>query len=79
MKSRTWIMILLIVALSILGLVWYFGLAGFLIGLPWALIITILTNLDRVADVIASMYKIFRKAHFVFERKAVERLSLIHI
>jgi len=73
MKVRKWISILLIVVLSFVGLVWYFGLVGFLIGLPWTLILTILTNLDRVADAIASIYKVFRRVHFVFERKAVER------
>ncbi len=68
-----WIAILLIVILSFVGLVWFFGLVGFLIGLPWTIILTILTNLDRVADAIASTYKVLRRAHFVFERKAVER------
>ena len=68
-----WILILLIVVLSFVGLVWYFGLVGFLIGLPWTIILTILTNLDRVADAIASTYKVLRRAHFIFERKAVEK------
>jgi len=73
MKVRKWILILLIIVLSFIGLVWYFGLLGFLIGLPWSLVLTILTNLDRVADVIASSYKLGRKVHFWFEKNAVEK------
>ncbi len=73
MKNRTWLLILLIVVLSFIGLIWFFGLVGFLIGLPWALILAILSNLDLVADAIASSYKVLRRVNFAFERKAVER------
>lgn len=73
MNVRKWTLILLIVILSFIGLVWYFGLLGFLIGLPWSILLTVLTNLDRVASAIASSYKLGRKVSFWFEKNAVEK------
>lgn len=72
MKAK-WITIVLIITVSFLGLVWYLGLYGLLVSLLWSLIILIITNLDRVADIIASSYKIGRRVSFWFEKNAVEK------
>lgn len=73
MKASKWILLLLLVILSFIVLILYFGMLGFLIGLPWSILWTVLTNLDRVADVIASSYKLGRKVSFWFEKNAVEK------
>ncbi len=73
MKVKKWIIILAIIIVSFIGLVWYFGLLGILIGLPWSLLLTVLTNLDRAVDAIASFYKLGRRVNFWFERNAVEK------
>ena len=72
MKTK-WIIIVIIIALSFIGLVWYFGFYGFPMGLLWSLLLLVITNLNLVADVIASSYKIGRKVHFWFEKNAVEK------
>lgn len=72
MKAK-WIIIVLIIALSFIGLIWYFGFYGFPMGLFWSLLLLVITNLDRVADIIASSYKIGRKVNFWFEKNAVEK------
>jgi len=72
MKAK-WIIIVLIIALSFIGLVWYFGFYGFPMGLFWSLLLLVITNLDRVADIIASSYKIGRKVDFWFEKNAVKK------
>lgn len=72
MKVRKWILIILIVISSFVGLVWYLGLYGAIIGLLGNALLIVLTNLDRVADIIASSYKLGRKVDFWFEKKAVE-------
>jgi len=72
MKAK-WIIIVLVIALSFIGLIWYLGLYGLIISLLWGLLVLVTTNLDRTADIIASSYKIFRKVNFWFEKNAVEK------
>ena len=72
MKAK-WIIIVLTIALSFVGFIWYLRLYGLIIGLLWSLLVLVITNLDRVADIIASSYKIFRKVDFWFEKNAVEK------
>ena len=72
MKAK-WIIIVLVIASSFIGLVWYFGIYGLPVGLLWSLLLLIVTNLDRVADIIASSYKIGRGVSFWFEKNAVEK------
>jgi hypothetical protein len=72
MKAK-WIIIVLIIALSFIGLVWYLGLYGFIVSLLWSLLVLIITNLDRADDIIASSYKIGRTVSFWFEKNAVEK------
>lgn len=68
-----WIIIIVIIVSSFVGLVAYLGFYGFPIGLLWSLLLLVVTNLDRVADIIASSYKIGRKVDFWFEKNAVEK------
>jgi len=72
MKAK-WIIIVLIIASSFIGLVAYFGFYGLTVGLLWSLLVLVITNLDRVADIIASSYKVARKVDFWFEKNAVEK------
>lgn len=68
-----WIIIILIIASSFIILFWYFDFYGLLVALPWSLILLIVTNLEFVADKIASSYKLGRKVSFWFEKNAVEK------
>ena len=73
MLSKKWIGIGLLIVLSFLGLVWYFGLYGFIVSLLSSLLLLIITNLDRAGDVVASFYKLGSKLNFWFEKNAVEK------
>lgn len=72
MKAK-WTIIILIILLSFIGAVWYFGLYGVILSILWSLLVLVVTNLDRVADIIASSYKIGRGVSFWFEKNAVEK------
>jgi len=62
--SRKWIVIAVVIVLSFLGSIWYFGLYGVIVSLLWSFLLLVITNLDRAADVVASSYKWGRKADF---------------
>ena len=69
--SKKLILLAAIVISSIFGLVYYFGLFGIAISVLWSLLLVIVTNLDRAADIAASSYKWGRNVSFWFEKNAV--------
>lgn len=73
MLTKKWIAIILVIILSFVGLVWYFGLLGAVMSFLWSLLFLVITNIDRVADIIASSYKLGSKVNFWFEKNAVEK------
>jgi len=73
MNYKKYIPLFLITISSFLVLGWYFGLYGTIIALFWDALLIILTNLDRVADTIASSYKLGRNINFWFEKNAVKK------
>jgi hypothetical protein len=73
MPNIKWIIIIAVIVGSFIGSVWYFGLTGILVSLLWSLLLLVLANLDRAADVAASSYKWGRKVNFWFEKNAVEK------
>jgi hypothetical protein len=73
MSINKWIIIITVIVVSFIGLVWYFGLLGVVTSVFWSLLLLVITNLDRVADITASSYKWGRKVNFWFEKNAVEK------
>jgi hypothetical protein len=73
MPNKKWIVIVLVIVLSFMGLVWYLGLYGFIMSLLLSLFLLVITNLDKAADVVASSYKWGSKVNFWFEKNAVEK------
>jgi hypothetical protein len=66
-------LLILVIALSFIVSIWYLGLLGLFTAIPSSLLIIVLTNLEWVAGLIASSYKIGRNVNFWFEKKAVEK------
>lgn len=73
MTIRRWALGLSIIVVVLIVLIWYYGLLGLIITLPWGILLVVLANLDKVADAVASSYKLFRRVSFWFEKRAVEK------
>jgi len=73
MPNSKWIILVVVIASSFIGLVWYLGLYGFIMSLLWSLFLIVITNIDKAGDLIASSYKWGRTISFWFEKNAVEK------
>jgi hypothetical protein len=72
MKAR-WIILLVLILLSFVGLVYFFGIGGAIAGFFESIAIFALSNPDKASGYLASFYKQFRSVSFWFERSAVEK------
>ena len=67
------IAIAFMIALSFVLSLWYLGLIGIATAVPSSIVIIVLTNLDWIASLGASSYKVFRRVNFYFEKNAVAK------
>jgi len=72
MKAK-WIILLIIILLSFVGLVYFFGIGGAIAAFFESVAIFALSNPDMASGYLASFYKQFRSVSFWFERSAVEK------
>jgi hypothetical protein len=73
MKVSKWILLIVVIAISFIFLIWYFGIGGFLAGIFEALLLIVLANPLEAMSVTASTFKRLRGVHFFFEKYAVEK------
>jgi hypothetical protein len=68
-----WIILVIVVVASFIGLVYFFGLGGAIAGLFESLAVFALSNPDKASEYLGSIYKQLRTVNFWFEKKAVEK------
>jgi hypothetical protein len=68
-----WIALILVIILSFVGLVYFFGLGGAVAAFFESLLLFAISNPDKTAGYLASFYKMLRNVNFWFERSAVEK------
>lgn len=72
MKAK-WIILPIIILLSFVGLVYFFGMGGAIAGFFESIAMFVLSNPDKANGYLASFYKQFRSVSFWFEKSAVEK------